>query len=368
MNNITFIIKTTLRCNLSCQYCYEGHNSHRTDIQEDTARLLITKIANHFTQKKTTTTLIWHGGEPLLRGIDFFNSIINTQKLQTHIDFKNLIQTNGLLLDETFAEFLTNNGFNVGISLDGPKHLHDAQRQSTTGKSSYESASKAIDTLANSGNKVRALAVFTKNTLANIDDFYSFFRSRQLDFKINPLLNIGSATDSEADKIHITSKEYGDALIYLFNKWINEPKHTFTIDPFDNILRSLVTGKSRCCSFSGQCSNYFKVAPDGTIRPCGKKDDDTYLLGNIETDSIAQILSSKNRNSFQRHRASVRDNCVDCEHFDICNGGCTTASSIRRGNISDKDYYCESYKSLFSHIKNTVKELSCQHGQKTITL
>lgn len=358
MNNTTFIIKTTYRCNLSCKYCYEGHTTYSQDLDLDTVHLLIEKLAHHFAHTKATATLIWHGGEPLLRGLDFYNSIINMQKKYRHIEFNNLLQTNGLLLDNTFARFLSDNDFKVGISLDGPKQIHDAQRPSITDQSSYEAANKAINTLVNFGNKVRALAVFTRNTLTNIEDFYTFFSSKQLDFKVNPLLNLGSATDTEANDIHITPEEYGKALLHLFDKWINEPRHTFSIDPFDNILRSLVTGKSRCCSFSGQCSNYFKVATDGTIRPCGKKDDDTYLLGNIKTDSIDQILSSGNKTLFQQHRESVKTACSGCEHFDICNGGCTTASSISRGEISDKDYYCESYMELFSHIKNTVKKLS----------
>lgn len=176
-----------------------------------------------------------------------------------------------------------------------------------------------------------------------------------MSFRINPLLITGSMLDAHSSDLFVKQESYGKALVHIYNRWISENKHNFTIYPFDYIVRGLVSGIPRSCTFLGKCHHYFKVDPKGNVRPCGKRDDE-FILGNVNKNDFIEIYQSELREKFQAARKDVTHHCSGCEFYKICNGGCAISSQSFGGDLSDRDIYCDSYKIIFSHIKNSIYE------------
>ena len=355
-NKLEFIIKTTFGCNLRCAYCYEGHSQQVENMSDDTLRGIINKIGHYAMDNEINITFVWHGGEPLLVGKEFYARALSLQKaVGPNFHYYNVIQTNGILLDNSFADFFVENDFKVGISIDGPPIIHDAQRfENSNGKGSFKQVYSALIAMDDRNRRPGALAVFTRNTLNHIDEFYEFFRDHEISFKINPLLRAGRAKDDATKDLQVTPKEYGEALNYLFDRWISEPSHTFSIDPFKHIVRSLVSGNNYSCTRSARCFNYFKIFPNGDVHLCGLQPYGEHCLGNFNQDDMSTIIASPERDNYSLIKAATKEACASCDHVNICHGGCTSSAFTIRQELTDRDYFCESYKTLFNHIKAIV--------------
>lgn len=353
--SLTFVVKTSFGCNLACAYCYEGHKPGTERLSASTAANLVAKAAAYASIAKTHITFVWHGGEPLLLGQAFYQHVLDLQRrsFADPAQFRNMLQTNGLLLDDGFAAFLGKNGFHVGVSLDGPATIHDAQRRTKNGKPSYPWAVDALAKLRQYGVDPGALAIFTRNTLDHLDEFYDFCRGLGVAVRINPLLTLGSATDANAHSLRVDPREFGEALVGLFDRWIKEPTFSFQFEPFFGIIRSLIGGRVYSCTLAGRCHDFSKLYPNGDIYMCGTQERGVEPVGNINSDDLVAILSSPERINYAQEKANVKTLCVDCPHFNICHGGCTTAAFAAGGNLP-RDSYCEGYRILFDHVKSTI--------------
>jgi len=356
--HLVFIVKTNFDCNMRCAYCYEGHTPRVNKMVTRTLENLMTKVGKHACDTGAHVSFIWHGGEPLMVGLDFYKDVVRIQKdVKTPFDYENMIQTNGLLLDDSFADFFVENNFHVGVSLDGPPQIHDAQRViGKEKKPSFKQVYAAMVRMDDRGARPGALATFTKNTLNHLDEFYDFFRERQLDLKISPLNVIGSATDPQAANLQLRPKEYGQAMIHLFDRWSKEQEGNFIVNPLYSIVQSIVSGRIYQCHQSGHCWNFYKVFPNGNMGLCGRFPYEEHVLGNIHQDSMEKIVASPERDAYKQARQAVRETCGSCDHFAICNGGCSMSAQSIRGRLSDRSYYCEGYKDIFSHIKAAVPQ------------
>jgi len=342
---------------MRCLYCYEGDKLESGRMSDATLRALISKVGKHSINTGAFVEFIWHGGESLLVGLDFYKRVVKEQKaIGPGFRYINSIQTNGILLDGSFADFFVKNNFGVGVSIDGPPVIHDAQRlgvDATTG--TFKQAYSALVEMDNRGQRPGALTVFTRNTLEHLNEFYEFFRDRSLNVKIIPLVFEGRAKDGSSAHLQVTPKEYGDALVYLFDRWASESKSTFAIDPLAKIVRSVVSGKNTySCVQAGKCYNYFKVFPGGDVHLCGLQPYGEYTLGNINREDVFALMSSPIRKEYSQIKAAMKKVCRKCEHFGICNGGCTRSAYSSYLTMPTRDYYCESFKNIFSHIKNVV--------------
>ena len=369
MKQFTIIVKVTNNCNLSCSYCYEGDNFSSHFIEWETVQNTILKTLD-YVDPETTIKFIWHGGEPLLIGLDFYEKIIDLQeKVGKGQKIINSIQTNGILLSERIIKFLIENNFRIGISIDGPPIIHDSQRLFSNNQGSFDQVFKSVLILrkyyANSDNRISAISVFTKNTYNHLDEFYNFFKNQKINVKINPLLMSGRANlNYFRQNLFITPYEFGSGLINLFEKWIAEDEYVFNIEPFKNVIMSMVTGNTFSCIFSGHCyDRYLSINPHGDIVPCGRWNSDQFLYGNINFDSIETSLNSFDCYRFKQQRIIAENKCKKCKYFGICHGGCPFSGYLRRSNLSDPDYYCEGYKMLFSHIEHKLKDLLLMDGQ-----
>lgn len=359
---ITVIIKTAYDCNLDCLYCYEGKKQKHTRIDLQTVENTVIKFASYY-PPSVRISFIWHGGEPLLMGLGFYESVVLIQdQLGGKSRFRNKIQTNGLLLSKEYIDFFVDNNFSVGLSLDGPKIIHDSQRLLPNGGASFDKVFDVLERMRNFGaNKIRkkasALAIFTRNTLNHLDEFYEFFKDNHINVQINPLLIAGNAGDSSKDGLRVEPEEFGQALIYLFDKWVSEDHYTIAFNPFASILRNFVKEGSGGCNFRLGChDNFFCIDPDGYIVPCGRWSRSDFVYGNINQDDLKDAFCSTDYERFKQERAKIHLACGSCRHYNICHGGCPFSGYMRRQRLDDPDFYCASYMMLLDHMKSVVKE------------
>ena len=228
----TFIIKVTSGCNLSCKYCYDNSRQVHSSTQRMSESVLNRVISQLIFHSPDKAEFIWHGGEPLLAGMDFFESIVELQRgyAQPNQKVLNRVQSNGLLIDENWLEFFKENGFKVGLSLDGPQEIHDQNRITLNGGGSFSLVKRAIDLLQKHDINFGVLAVLTKHGVDSAGAFYSFMKEMELyNFEFNDLID-GSS------EIAITPDEFVSFATHLFDLWMEDNDPSLQIRFLENFL------------------------------------------------------------------------------------------------------------------------------------
>jgi uncharacterized protein len=322
--------------------------------------------------------IIWHGGEPLLMGIPFYQQAVAfEQKYGNGKKFDNSMQSNATLVTEEVLDFCEQNDFNIGSSLDGPEDIHNLTRVYGKGevqRGSFQDVWRGIQMIRKRNEEIRmrtpkgqkpvhigggAIAILNRLNIGRLDEIYDFFKQKGMSVKINPLIKSGRATANYED-LGIGPAEYGLALVKLFDRWFYESERGIDVDPLSTILGNLMTGKPISCNFGENCrTGFISVGPNGDVYPCGRFDGvKEYWLGNLNQVPLAEILESRQHKMMFDRSAKTIQGCSSCDYSKICNAGCMHNAYMQRGQIGDKDYYCASYKILFDHLsKALVPEL-----------
>lgn len=353
---ITVIAKPTHDCNLACQYCYVDETAERGTMNAQTLYNLISKVAQ-FNGRERSTEFIWHGGEPLLMGLDFFKHIVEIQKSLPQHEFRNCVQSNGVLLTERVADFFAEHSFRIGLSLDGCKKYHDLTRPFPDGSSSFDHTLNAVKIAKKSEIGGGVIVVVNRRNVAHLEEIYDFLKENNIGAKFNPLVESGKAT-SCLDELALKPGEFGKAMKRLFDKWFYETEGLISIDPFDDIISNLITRVPFGCHFSECCQkNFISVGPLGDVYPCGRFDGNRdFYLGNLNHDSMESIDNAPPRVLLRERTPEKIENCKSCEYVKICNSGCPHDAYMKTGDVNTKTYYCADNKILFKHIENALNE------------
>ncbi|MBM3199369.1 radical SAM protein [Candidatus Woesearchaeota archaeon] len=353
------ISKVTESCNLACKYCYAEHdNKIKSIMSDETLENTITKCYE-FSGERKDPHFIWHGGEPLLGGLEFFKNVIKIQdKFKPH-KISNVIQTNATLINDEILDFFIQNNIHVGTSIDGPEEIHNLTRIYWGSTGAFKDVMGGVEKMRKKGMDIGAIVVLNKKNVNHISEIYEFFKRENIGFKANPLIKCGRAIKNYED-LSITPKEYGKALIKLFDLWYNDfDNMNFSCDTVEELLGNITTAHPRGCDFSEGCQgSYISVSPNGEVYPCGRFGSDTpdYCLGNINKNSLDDIFEEKTKKKLLERTADAIEGCRPCEYKQICNGGCMHNAYMKNGNIMDKDFYCAGYKMVLNHIKSVVKK------------
>lgn len=372
-NHLTLIIKPTHDCNMGCKYCYIDKNAEEGRMNSATLENMIYQLS--LLPGKEAFEFIWHGGEPLLMGTEFYKQAFELQKKYlSDKKVNNGLQSNATLVDDEVLSFCEKYKFNIGCSLDGPKEIHDLTRVYKDGRGSFDDVWRGIQMIRERNESIRkrtshsaqpthlgggAITVLTKYNINHLGEVYDFFKANNIGMKINPLIKSGRASESYED-LGIGSEEYGKALISLFDRWFNELERGIDVDPLVSIISSLMTGKPTSCNFGESCRDKFaSIGPRGDVYPCGRFDGlPEFWMGNLNQTPISEILSGTVSKSLSCRNADYIPECNSCKSKKICNAGCMHNAYMQRGNVKDKDYYCASYKILFNHLEISLdKEL-----------
>lgn len=350
---ISVMIKpSSSACNLRCEYCFyasladERTESYKGMMSVETAENVVKKA---FEFAGDSVFFVFQGGEPLLRGIDFFKVFIClVDKYKKDANVSVSMQTNGTLINEEWASFFAENDILVGLSLDGDEELN-SYRKYPDGTNSFGDIVHGIDLLKKYNVKFNILSVLTERLAKNIRKSYRYFKQSDLKYlQYIPCLNPFGGKNDYA----MTVDTYGEYLNSLFKIYYNDilRGNMISIRQLDN-YRLLAGGKSaEQCGMNGPCSSQFVVEGDGSVYPCDFYCTDEWLLGNINESTFVDLYNSKKALDFVKESFNVPDKCKECGYFSICRaGGC-------KRNRESEDY-CESYKTFLKKSLDMINYL-----------
>ncbi len=360
MPPLTLLIKPASgNCNLRCRYCfYEDISCKRAQssfgmMTDETLRYLVEKA---FSEAEGGVTFAFQGGEPTLVGLPFYKKLIfyidtyNTQKLPV----QKTIQTNGVLIDEEWASFLAEQRFLVGLSLDGPRELHDLNRVTPSGKGSFDQVMRAVSLFEKYKVEYNILCVVTKRVASHIKEVYRFFGKQGFCYlQFIPCLDpLGESRGKHP--YSLTHADYTVFLKTLFDRWYEDiAKGSYvSIRQFENYVQMLRGNPPESCGMSGRCACYFVVEADGSVYPCDFYVLDEWQLGSIFEGSFAALQSSETAQRFIGGSACLDPKCRACKWYPLCRGGC------RRDREAERNYFCQSYMDFFEYALPRLQELA----------
>lgn len=325
------------RCNLDCGYCYYSDKGARYSGRMSEA-LLERCLRDYLeTTQVPEPSVCWHGGEPLLAGIDFYRKVLEIER--RHAGGRrvlNTIQTNGTLLNEEWARFFAGEGFLTGISIDGPRDLHDSLRRDRQGQGSFDAAMRALDYLKKAGAEFNTLSVVHDGSEGHGAEIYRFLRdeagSRYMQFLPVEGRSFGA-------------KAYGQFLCDVFDVWSHGDIGKVFVQTFDAALAGWCGAQGGLCTMGERCGENLSVESNGDVYACDHFADPSMLLGNLADSDFAALFDDVRRIRFvQAKTQGLPSECRSCEWLKLCNGGCPA-----QRNFSGMNRLCEGYKAFFAH-------------------
>ncbi len=297
------------------------------------------------------SSFAWQGGEPTLMGLDFYKKAVELQK--THGNnaqaVSNALQTNAVLLDDNWCRFLNEYEWLVGISLDGPKHLHDHYRLDHAGSPTFDKVISAIDKCRKHKVQFNILVLLNDKNVTEPDELFDFFTGMNIRYlQFVPCVESSTSPGSVTD-FSITPQQFGTFLCRIFDRWIEYGPEKLSIRILDSIMNYLIHGRHTNCSFSNSCNDYIVIEHNGDAFCCDFFVDDAHKLGNILDTDIGRLTQGKTKRSFARQKSRIADKCLICRHSALCRGGCLKDRLILNGNSSDPSYFCHAYKQFFDY-------------------
>jgi len=325
-------------------------------------------IRQHVRLRFPQSVFSWQGGEPTLCGLAFYERVVEFQmkygaKGQV---IGNSFQTNGLLLDDEWCKFFARYKFFIGLSLDGPRELHDSyrkgtedtptprQRQGVDRPSPWERTVKAAGLLAKHKVEFNILSVITRESEKMAKDLFKWFLDNGFRFlQFIPCVEI--LESGEITPYSVTPQGFGQFLCELFDIWWANREKGVSIRTFDAVVEFFLIGRPSMCVFSSCCDGYLVVEHNGNVYPCDffvKKDR---RLGNLMKTPLDEIYKGEAYKKFGEEKGNVPDGCKGCEFFPLCNGGC---QKDRIDPKTKKTYLCPAYKAFFSHASRRLRVLA----------
>lgn len=357
MPPISVLIKPASgKCNLKCEYCFYKDIAENRNVSDygfmsfETLEVIVQKVLTFADEKAIFS---FQGGEPTLRGLAFYNALIAYQKKHNvkNVVIENCIQTNGILLDDQWARFLFDNRFLVGLSIDGPKAIHDLFRKDTCGNGTYQTVIQKARLLEKHHVDFNILFVVTKALARDSGKVYSFFQKNNFNF-----LQFMPCIDPLAEKrggyeYSLLPTEYAKFLKKFFDRWSDDifSGKDVSIRYFDNLIRLLMGNAPEMCSMRGVCSCQFVFEADGTCFPCDFYVMEKWRLGNIRDMGIMDFYDTETNQVFLNTSADIADDCLHCKWNKLCRGGCRKDREDTLTGKLVKNYYCRSYKRFFDY-------------------
>ncbi len=356
MPPISVLIKPSSgMCNMTCDYCfYCDETQKRTQksygfMSEATLKNVIRKT---MLRAEGTACYTFQGGEPTLRGLDFFEKVLFYQKQYNKkgVQVYNSLQTNGLFMDETWCRFLRENRFLTGISLDGIQKTHDACRHSRKDNApTFDRICKSIALLETHHVEFNILTVVNQTVAQNIQEIYAFYKRQKWNYQqyiacLDPLKE-----PHGQNSYSIPSESYGQFLTELFRLWYKDWKKNRQpyIRQFENYIAILLGQFPESCDQRGTCSIQYAVEADGSVYPCDFYMTDEYRLGNFNERRLDEIDAKRREISFLERSLLLDQSCKLCTYYSLCKGGCQRNRDWNPETKTYQNYFCQSYRMFF---------------------
>ena len=352
-------------CNLDCQYCYY---LGKRDLYPKAGQfrmaddLLELYIVQHIGASPAESILFsWHGGEPTVLGLDYFRRIVELQRKHRPRGRKilNGIQTNGTLLDEEWCRFLAAEGFFVGLSMDGPKELHDRYRIDKHERATHKSVLQAFRMLERHRVHCDVLCVVHNQNVRQPAAVYRFFRDIGVQFlQFLPL--VARQGEREVSAQSVPAQAYGTFLCTIFDEWVRRDIGRVNIQNFDEATRPFLGMEHALCVSAQICGNIVVLEHNGDVYSCDHFVDAQHRLGNIRETPLAELLESPALLEFGRNkRERLPRYCQQCDVLALCNGGCPKDRLVRTPEGEDGlNYLCPGLKRFYTHSRPYLQKLA----------
>lgn len=358
-------------CNLNCSYCYylekellyENRKSYQMSDQ------LLERFVKEYIEAQPTpnVSFTWHGGESLLRDVEFYKKALRYQKMYAKgRQVENCIQTNGVLLNDNWCKFFAENNFLVGVSIDGPEHCHDIYRKNKGGKGTFREVMRGIELLKKHGVEFNTMSVINNYNARYPLEVYCFLKeigSKYLQFSpVVERIAIGEklslqTPESERQNVKIAEwsvapEQFGDFYIKIFDEWVKKDVGETFVQLFDATLAGFVGVEPGVCYFTKRCGHAAVMEFNGDVYSCDHFVFPEHKLGNIYQTPFLTMMLSEQQVAFGEKKRMLPTQCLECKFLSVCNGECPKNRfvSTKEGE-PNVNYLCEGYKSFFSHVE-----------------
>ncbi len=356
-------------CNLDCHYCYYldkalQYGGKQSVMSEE----LLEEYTKQYIEANDIEdiTFCWHGGEPLLLGVDYYRKAIEFQKKYAgNKRIHNTLQTNGLLVNEAWCNFFAENNFLIGISIDGPKDIHDSFRLTKSQQPTFDKVIAAIDMLKGKGVEFNTLSVVNSKCEGRGAEIYNFFKSlgsRYMQFlpavehvvhregHHRPLIVSPESEGAQIAEWSVSALGYGKFLNDIFDQWVISDVGSYFVQMFDATLANTCGVTPGVCSMCETCGDALVVEHNGDVYSCDHFVYPEYKLGNIAETHLVDIYNSKARIDFGlAKRNSLANECLKCRYYGVCRGECPKHRFDTGRDGYRKSTLCEGLKLFFKH-------------------
>jgi len=348
-------------CNMRCKYCFYSDVSENRSMgsyglmSEDTLEVLVKRAFEYADEE---VSFAFQGGEPTLVGIDFYKKLIEFQDKYNinNIKVSNSIQTNGYVIDDTWALFFANNGFLVGLSLDGIKETHDFMRVDAMGKGTFERTVKAAEILRK--NKVEF------NILCVVNNFVARYPKKVYEqlkkYKYLQFIACVDPLSGEKESYSLTAERYSGFLKQTFDLYYRDlmSGNYISVRNFDNYIGILLRRPPESCAMCGYCTCYGVVEGDGSVYPCDFYVLDEWKLGDLRDKGFDEMLRSDKAKEFVETSYFVSDECKICKYYALCRGGCRRDREPFAEEKPQLNRHCKVYKEFFDYSISRMLEIA----------
>lgn len=367
-------------CNLNCEYCFYTEKSalfpkeNNFIMSYDVLEQYVKEYIN--SQNIPEISFVWQGGEPMLAVLSFYEKAVELQKKYANgKKILNSIQTNGTLLNDDWCKFLKENNFVVGLSLDGPEHIHNRYRKDFKGEGTFNKVMNGLELLKKYNIEYNVLACVAADTCDYPLKTYRFFKKHGVKhIQFTPVIERipdenskkygleNASPDCKVSKVtdwSVSAEKYGKFLIDIFDEWVKYDVGEIFVMNFEWALTSWIGLENTMCIFAKECGNCMILEHNGDIYSCDHYMYPDYNIGNILKCDINKIISSEKQCMFKNKKCSLPDNCKKCEALFACYGECPRHrfKTFENGEYG-KSYLCEGYKEYFYHIHPYMKAMA----------
>ncbi|GAA3585602.1 anaerobic sulfatase maturase [Gibbsiella greigii] len=365
---------TSYQCNLACDYCFYldkgmGCLPAGQPFRHMEENVLRAYIQQNIACSPTAEVMFaWQGGEPTLAGLDFYHRALAYQRQYANgKTIRNTLQTNGVLLDDSWAAFLAENQFLVGVSVDGPQALHDKYRKSRAGKSVFQQVIGAVKRLQHHRVTFNLLAAVNNETAKAPREIYHFL-TRELGADFLQFIPIVERDDQRkrppsGELIHpqalgqnsitpwsVSGEAYGEFLIAVFDEWVRHDVGEKFVQLFDCTLAAWMGAVPGLCVMQPNCGRALVIEQNGDIYSCDHFVYPEQRLGNILVDNLAALVDGKQQTSFGAQKSALPPDCRQCRYGFACHGGCPKHRILfKQGGAHN--FLCAGYRAYFQHVE-----------------
>ena len=358
-------------CNLACEYCYylEKLQLYRHDARHVMSDEMLERFVKQYIESQTMQQVLfcWHGGETLMRPLSFYEKVVRLQRQYAQgRQIDNVIQTNGTMIDDRWAQFFHDQGWLVGVSIDGPEEFHDEYRRNKAGRPSWRQVMRGINYLNKHQVEWNAMAVVNDFNADYPLDFYQFFKDigcHYLQFtpiveRISPhpdgrhLASMADDVQAELADFSVTPEQWGHFLCSVFDQWVRNDVGSTFVQLFDTTLANWMGMEGSLCTMARECGHAGVMEYNGDVYSCDHFVFPEYKLGNICDNTLTEMMYSECQRAFGQNKyRSLPQQCKNCHYLFACHGECpkNRFSETAQGEPG-LNYLCQGYYRFFEHV------------------